>query len=548
MSYIRIEIKMIKLIRIIVAVAFICFQQAFACPDYLPKSFKCEKIVRIAVKSDGSRANFSPRIIYFHRIDSPNSKLVSSEFENWKNLTGSAISFQVVHAHWPNNLNKINVSSSDGREFYTSLNFQIDLNSSKNLEKILNYSSSEKGRNKPNIEDIAKILGEPLDKIVMYEDSPDTHNMCQVPNPTLIISMQQNFFRYCVGREITNELNIESVPAFYVSGKYLISPVDNSFRGNDLRDVMAIVVDLYNSSNAGSAPGGYINSRINEAQRLIDLGSYDAAKEYILPLAEANVYEAQALLGVIYISGKITGEKSIDDGMEWIKKSFHQEDPVVKNLVAIQFYKAADSAHDRRDYVEAFWFYRLGAELGHAKSQFVLGALYLNGEGVKKDLVEGEKWLKLASDQGNDRIQFLVGTIYENGASGMTKDYSEAARLYMLAGNQGHDIAQVKLGRMYEKGLGVTKDYVEAIKWYKLSAAQMNVNAQFFLGRMYGLGYGVTQNYITAYMWFVIAADAGDDDAIEMRNTFVEYLTPQEISEAKKLAGACLKNNFAGCL
>lgn len=55
----------------------------------------------------------------------------------------------------------------------------------------------------------------------------------------------------------------------------------------------------------------------------------------------------------------------------------------------------------KKDYEEAFKWFRLAANQGDNKAQNKLGTMYYIRKGVKKDEMEAFKWYQLAADQGN---------------------------------------------------------------------------------------------------------------------------------------------------
>ena len=93
---------------------------------------------------------------------------------------------------------------------------------------------------------------------------------------------------------------------------------------------------------------------------------------------------------------------------------------------------------------------------------------------------------------------------------------------------------------MYLNGAGVPQDYVEAVRWYRLAADQEVAGAQFSLGFMYATGQGVPQDDVQAHMWFNLAASrmTGEDreSAVEARDRIADELTPDDLSEAQRLA------------
>ena len=90
-------------------------------------------------------------------------------------------------------------------------------------------------------------------------------------------------------------------------------------------------------------------------------------------------------------------------------------------------------------------------------------------------------WLPLA-EQGDAATQFNLGLMYANG-QGVKQDYFEAVKWYRQAAEQGHANAQANLGSAYGAGRGVRQDYTEAVKWFKKAAENGSASGQFKLGR-----------------------------------------------------------------
>jgi hypothetical protein len=107
---------------------------------------------------------------------------------------------------------------------------------------------------------------------------------------------------------------------------------------------------------------------------------------------------------------------------------------------------------------------------------------------------------------------------------------------------QGDAEAQFDLAKNYETGrIGLPKDFAQAEHWYREAAAQGEPFAQASLGIMFNFGKGVHQDYVQACMWYEIAiahSTGGDRDTIvEMRDNVAQQMTPEQIGEARKLAG-----------
>jgi uncharacterized protein len=154
--------------------------------------------------------------------------------------------------------------------------------------------------------------------------------------------------------------------------------------------------------------------------------------------------------------------------------------------------------------------------------------------------------ISVVAEQGNVNAQYILAAMYVEG-QGVTQDYREAAKWFRLSAEQGDRGAQFSLGQLYRSGQGVTQDYREAAKWFRSSAEQGQVESQNSLGTIFFEGHGVTQDYVYAHMWFNIAAASGDADAVRNRAIAAGKMTAADISKAQDLARACVQKNYKGC-
>ena len=155
------------------------------------------------------------------------------------------------------------------------------------------------------------------------------------------------------------------------------------------------------------------------------------------------------------------------------------------------------------------------------------------------------EWTPLA-EQGDASAQYNLGVLYYQG-NGVPQDYKTAVKWFARAAEQGDADAQYNTGYMYHIGKGVPQDYKEAVKWYTSAAKQGHADAQNNLADMYATGQGVLQDDVYAHMWWNIAAFNGAGPASENRNWVGERMTPEQISEAQKLARECVAKNYKGC-
>ncbi len=186
------------------------------------------------------------------------------------------------------------------------------------------------------------------------------------------------------------------------------------------------------------------------------------------------------------------------------KSSAPDVDPELDRLC-----QAGRAARERKDYAEAFEYFRESAEKGYAKSQFYLGRCYYLGEGVAKDLNKAFSWWSKAAEQGNADAQCFLGYCYRDG-EGVAKDPTKAFSWFRKAAEQGDAEAQCNLGYCYRDGEGVAKDPITAFNWFSKAAEQGDADAQCALGYCYRDGEAVTKDPTKAFSWFSKAAEQGN--------------------------------------
>ena len=88
-------------------------------------------------------------------------------------------------------------------------------------------------------------------------------------------------------------------------------------------------------------------------------------------------------------------------------------------------YRAGEEAYNRGDYATAFRELNTLATNGDALAEYLLGLMYVKGEGVPQDFKQGEYWRFLAAEQGHAQAQFNLGVMYAEG-QGVPQDFKEA--------------------------------------------------------------------------------------------------------------------------
>ena len=168
--------------------------------------------------------------------------------------------------------------------------------------------------------------------------------------------------------------------------------------------------------------------------------------------------------------------------------------------------------------------YRMAVEQGadDADMQYRFGHYY-HWLVMPTNHSEAARWYRLAAEQGHVRAQYMLGVL--NDRSSASRGSAESAQWYRLAAERGHAPAQAALARLYYEGDVIPSNYAESFRWYQMAARNGYTEAQYRLGLAYYRGEGIEQNYHNAYVYFSLAvAGGGDYDADNSRP-----LPPQQV-------------------
>ncbi len=196
---------------------------------------------------------------------------------------------------------------------------------------------------------------------------------------------------------------------------------------------------------------------------------------------------------------------------------------------AIDLYKS-------QDYHAAFTaFEELANNDSDPVAQYYLANMYAGGQGTEPNKEEAFQWFKISAQQGHAKAQFKTGLAYNEGY-GTEKDPAKAFTWFEKAADQGVAEAQFYVAVAYQQGEVVQKDLIKAAKWMKLAAKQGIPEAQTNLGNFYSEGLGLRQDNVLAFAWFSIAALSGNEQAEIAQQMLVTKMTEEEVHEGEALA------------
>jgi hypothetical protein len=84
------------------------------------------------------------------------------------------------------------------------------------------------------------------------------------------------------------------------------------------------------------------------------------------------------------------------------------------------------------DYARSMTAYKVGAEGGYAHSQWQVGSMYCNGEGVDVDYAQALPWIEKAAAQDEPNAVGQLGVMYANGIA-VISSYRRAREYYARA-------------------------------------------------------------------------------------------------------------------
>ncbi|OCG00893.1 SEL1-like repeat protein [Gilliamella sp. wkB112] len=322
-----------------------------------------------------------------------------------------------------------------------------------------------------------------------------------------------------------------------------------------------------------------ILSHVDLADDYVKKNNYQLAFKYYDKAArKGNIY-SQVQLGHFYYDGNSAIAKDFDLAIYWYKKAAEQDDIGAQiNLVDLYRHKnqPIDSAYwclkvankgnidfqykmacffeegygVDKNIEKSFYWKEVSAERGNVDAQIDLGILYWDGNDfLEPDLTKAFYWFEQAAQQNSSQAQFLLGAnFYAKGLGGININIKMAIYWIKQSANNGNSLAQCYLSRSYMIGHGVEENAEQALYWAKLAAEQGDkkgqlylaevyyhcfedftqafnifkelaqqgdVESQSWLGYLYLNGEGVAKDIEQANYWYKLAAEQGNEEAIE---------------------------------
>jgi len=213
-------------------------------------------------------------------------------------------------------------------------------------------------------------------------------------------------------------------------------------------------------------------------------GNTDESCRWKRIAAENNNADAQFSMAESYQYGFCKLPKDVLQSVIWLTKSAQQGYFLAQDELASLYYNGSGVT---KDYSKAAIWWRKAAEQGSPDAQYNLGILYYNGEGIPQDYIQAkqwfikaaelhagnsdpEEWARMASNMITAKAEYMLGKLYLLGQGVLPND-AEASVWYGKAAEHGNADAQNSLGMLYMFGKGVPQDYVESYFWLNIAAS-----------------------------------------------------------------------------
>ncbi len=189
------------------------------------------------------------------------------------------------------------------------------------------------------------------------------------------------------------------------------------------------------------------------------------------------------------------------------------------------------------------WFYK-AARNGSSEGAYEIARAYMHGDGVPNDLNQSISWLKVSKVP---EAQHLLGAIFEEGVAGQ-KNYSKAWDAFKESASANYAPAEASLGEMCYLGLGMHKNFLQAKKWFEDAVSSGDAKAYFYLSKMYEKGDGVEKNEQRSASYMSRYKDACQklkpSQKMEQKLTYKEY--DDMDNRHRRLTGAVLPSTTVG--
>lgn len=191
-----------------------------------------------------------------------------------------------------------------------------------------------------------------------------------------------------------------------------------------------------------------------------------------------------------------------------------------------------------KNFYRAFKLYLKAAEEGNLDAMFIVGGMYMQGQGTSINEAEAFKWLYKAAINGRSskESERILAQSFIRGRN-VPQNYDEALYWYERAAKGGDAEAQSELGYLYFSGKMVGQNFKKAYYWFEIAAKNNYPQAQYNMGILWYTGNGVPAiDFVKAYAWFNLADSSGHRSGGVAKKFLETTLSEDELKKAQQFS------------
>ena len=178
---------------------------------------------------------------------------------------------------------------------------------------------------------------------------------------------------------------------------------------------------------------------------------YGAALKHANLALEQGIIEANYILGVFYFHGRGV-DQDYNLAIEYLKKAENSRS--AKYHLGLCYKEGAAGCAKNSEL--AIQYFKEAADLGHKKSQFLLGTHYRDPNTGDQNIELAIKYFQEAADSGHPEAQHIIGQCFYNGNL-LPLDKGKAIKYFELAAGQNYEPARESLRECYLNGSAVNE-------------------------------------------------------------------------------------------
>lgn len=198
------------------------------------------------------------------------------------------------------------------------------------------------------------------------------------------------------------------------------------------------------------------------------------------------------------------------------------------------YYYGQDEKGIEKNLCKAYKYLESASSSGIADADFIIAAMYYNGQCVDKNIKMSGAVLEKSANEGYVSSQSLMGRAYMNDYAKelFDEDYSKARFWLKKAAVTGDAPSAIGLSYLYEKGKGGTESPEEAFRWRlkstTLKYGRFSMGYFNTLARYYEEGYGTDVDFVQAYKYYDLCGSIG----ARGKRRVSKLMTVEQLNEA----------------